>query len=124
MVAVDAQLTLGGDNGAAIRFATGPGAVALHRRRRVTTEWYPYLFSVGAAGFFDMGGVSGSSLVPATPPPVEPPRKVLRDIGFGLRVGNMRSALGNVVHIDVAHPLDGDPSISRIQVIVGAKRSF
>jgi len=49
---------------------------------------------------------------------------VLRDIGFGLRLGNMRSALGNVVHIDVAHPLDGDPSISRIQVIIEAKRTF
>jgi hypothetical protein len=73
--------------------------------------------------FFDMGGVSGSSLVPA-PPPAEPPSKVLRDIGFGLRLGNMRSALGNVVHIDVAHPLDGDPSISRIQVIIEAKRTF
>jgi hypothetical protein len=71
-----------------------------------------------------MGGVSGSSLVPATPAPAEPPRKVLRDVGFGLRVGNMRSALGTMVHIDVAHPLRAHPSISHIQVIIEAKRSF
>jgi len=125
---VDKQLTLGGDNGLRgypIRYRTGQGRWLLTVEERAFTDWYPFrLFAVGAAVFFDMGGVTGSSLVPATPPPAEPPRKVLRDIGFGLRVGNMRSALGNVVHIDVAHPIDGDPSISRIQVIIEAKRSF
>jgi len=124
---VDKQLTLGGDNGLRgypIRYRTGQGRWLFTVEERVFTDWYPFrLFSVGAAAFFDMGGVSGSSLVPA-PPPAEPSRKVLRDIGFGLRLGNMRSALGNVVHIDVAHPLDGDPSISRIQVIIEAKRTF
>ena len=124
---VDQQLTLGGDNGLRgypIRYRTGQGRWLFTVEQRVYTDWYPFrLFSVGAAAFFDMGGVTGSSLVQA-PPPAEPPRKVLRDVGFGLRLGNMRSALGNVVHIDVAHPLDGDPSISRIQVIIEARRSF
>lgn len=124
---VDKQLTLGGDNGLRgypIRYRTGQGRWLFTVEERVFTDWYPFrLFTVGAAAFFDIGGVTGSSLVQAPPPP-EPPRKVLRDIGFGLRLGNMRSALGNVVHIDVAHPLDGDPSISRIQVIIEAKRSF
>ena len=125
---VDKQLTLGGDNGLRgypIRYRTGQGRWLFTAEERVFTDWYPFrLFTLGAAVFFDMGGVSGSSLVPATPLPGEPPRKVLRDIGFGLRVGNMRSALGNVIHIDVAHPLDGNASISRIQVIVEARRSF
>ena len=40
------------------------------------------------------------------------PRKACcKDVGFGLRFGNSRSALGNVLHIDVAYPLDGDPSV-------------
>ena len=58
------------------------------------------------------------------PAPAQPPARVLRDVGVGLRLGNMRSALGNVVHIDIAHPLDGDPSISRVQVIIQASQSF
>ena len=124
---VDKQLTLGGDNGLRgypLRYRTGQSRWLFTLEERVFTDWYPFrLFSVGAAAFFDMGGVAGSSLVTAPPPP-EPPRKVLRDIGVGLRLGNMRSALGNVVHIDVAHPLDGDPSISRIQVIIQGKRTF
>jgi hypothetical protein len=49
---------------------------------------------------------------------------VLKDIGFGLRLGNSRSALGNVLHVDVAFPLDGDKSISHLQFLVETQRSF
>jgi hypothetical protein len=124
---VDKQLTLGGDNGLRgypLRYRTGQDRWLLTVEERAFTDWYPFrLFSVGAAAFFDMGAVSGSSLVQA-PPPAQPGPRVLRDIGFGLRLGNMRSALGNVVHIDVAHPLDGDRSISRVQLIIAAQRTF
>ena len=124
---VDKQLTLGGDNGLRgypLRYRTGQGRWLFTVEQRAFTDWYPFrLFSVGAAAFFDMGAVSGSSLVQAPPPP-QPPNKVLRDIGFGLRIGNMRSALGNIVHIDIAHPLDGDPSISRVQLLIVTQRTF
>jgi hypothetical protein len=36
----------------------------------------------------------------------------------------MRSALGNVIHVDVAFPLDADPSISKVQFVIQAERSF
>jgi len=125
---VDRQLTLGGDNGLRgypLRYRTGQGRWLLTVEERVFTDWYPFrLFAVGGAVFYDMGAVWGANLVPSTPPPDTPPRKVLRDIGIGLRLGNTRSALGNVVHVDVAHPLDGDPSIRRVQLIVEARRSF
>jgi hypothetical protein len=49
---------------------------------------------------------------------------VLRDVGFGLRLGSSRSALGSMVHIDFAMPLDGDPSISRMQLVISTKGSF
>ena len=124
---VDKQLTLGGDNGLRgypLRYRTGQGRWLFTAEQRLFTEWFPFrLFAVGAAVFYDMGGVWGGSLVPA-PPPAHPTPQTLRDVGFGLRLGNMRSALGNVVHIDVAHPLDGDPSISKVQVIIQAQRSF
>ena len=125
---VDKQLTLGGDNGLRgypLRYRTGQGRWLLTLEERLFTDWYPFrLFAIGAAAFYDMGSVWGGSLVQATPPPGTSPAHVLRDIGVGLRVGNLRSALGTVVHIDIAHPLDGDSSISKLQFIVEAKQSF
>ncbi len=125
---VDKQLTLGGDSGLRgypLRYRTGQERWLFTAEERLFTDWYPFrLFAVGAAAFFDVGGVRGGSLVQATPPPGQPTANVLKDVGFGLRLGNMRSALGNVVHIDVAFPLDGDASISKVQFIVQAQRSF
>jgi hypothetical protein len=53
-----------------------------------------------------------------------PRRGLLRDFGFGLRLGNSRSALGNVLHIDVAFPLDGDSSINNMQFLIETRKSF
>jgi hypothetical protein len=39
-------------------------------------------------------------------------------------LGNGRSGLGNVVHVDVAVPLDGGSSIRNVQFLVESKRSF
>jgi len=41
-----------------------------------------------------------------------------------LRFGSSRSAFGNVIHVDLAFPLDGDKSIDRVQLIVETKSSF
>ena len=71
-----------------------------------------------------MGATLGESQVPIVPPPATTQAKVLKDVGFGLRLGNSRSALGNVIHIDLAFPLNGDPSISKVQLNIEAKRSF
>lgn len=125
---VDKQLTIGGDTGLRgypLRYRTGQGRWLLTVEQRAFTDWYPYrLFAVGAAVFYDMGGTWGSNLVPTMPMPDAPARKVLKDIGFGLRLGNSRTALGSVIHIDVAWPLDADASIRRVQFLVVAKRSF
>jgi hypothetical protein len=48
----------------------------------------------------------------------------LRDVGIGLRLGNTRSALGNVLHVDLAFPLDGDPSIKSMQFLLKTHKSF
>jgi hypothetical protein len=47
----------------------------------------------------------------------------LRDVGVGLRLGNNRSSLGNVIYFDVAAPLDGE-NIKRLQFLVGASATF
>ena len=49
---------------------------------------------------------------------------MLKDVGLGLRLGTSRTALGEVVHIDLAFPLDGDASISKVQINIEGKRSF
>jgi hypothetical protein len=42
----------------------------------------------------------------------------LADLGFGLRLGNMRSALANVLHLDVAVPLQVNSSMRDVQFLV------
>ena len=109
----DQQILLGGDNGLRgypLRYQAGEGRWLFTAEQRFFTNWYPFrLFNVGGAVFYDMGGAWGAN-----------PRRhavagLLKDVGFGLRLGNSRSALGNVLHVDVAFPLDGDKSISRLQ---------
>ena len=49
---------------------------------------------------------------------------LLKDAGFGLRLGNARSGFGNVIHVDLAFPFNGDPSIKRAQFLVQTQQSF
>lgn len=118
----DEQILLGGDNGLRgypLRYQAGTGRYLFTVEQRVFTNWFPFqLFNVGGAVFFDMGRVTGRD------PLGSEPQGLLRDVGIGLRLGNSRSALGNVLHIDLAFPLDGDSSIDSVQVVVETKRSF
>jgi hypothetical protein len=118
----DAPLELGGDNGLRgypLRYTAGEGRWLFTAEERWFTDWYPLrLVHVGAAAFFDVGGTWGTN------PAGSPPLGLLRDVGIGLRLGMSRSALANVLHIDLAMPLDGGSDISNLQVLVGTKASF
>lgn len=118
----DTQVLLGGDNGLRgypLRYQAGTGRWLFTAEQRMYSNWFPFqLFNVGGAVFFDMGRVAGRD------PLGSEPQGVLKDVGIGLRLGNSRSALGNVLHIDLAFPLDGDSSIDSMQVVVETKRSF
>jgi hypothetical protein len=124
---IDTQLTLGADTGLRgypFRYRTGQGRWLVSVEQRFYTDWYPFrLFNVGAAVFYDMGGIRGTNRVSSAPPP-NGQRSVLRDVGVGLRLGNSRSAVGSVVHVDIAYPIDSDASIRKFQFNVEAKRSF
>ena len=48
----------------------------------------------------------------------------LKDVGLGMRFGNTRSGLGNVLHIDLAFPLSGDHNISKVQFLVQTKANY
>ncbi|MEO8313169.1 MAG: hypothetical protein ABI645_00100 [Pseudomonadota bacterium] len=119
---VDQQVLLGGDSGLRgypLRYQAGTGKWLFTAEQRVFTDWYPFqMFNVGGAVFYDMGGTWGRDPLGA------PSQGVLKDVGFGLRLGNSRSALGNVLHIDIAFPLDGDSSIKKVQLQIETKRRF
>jgi outer membrane protein assembly factor BamA len=118
----DHSLDLGGDNGLRgypLRYQAGSSRALLSVEERLFTGWYPFrLVHVGAAAFADVGRTWG------TDPLHTPNRGLLKSVGLGLRLGNARSALGNVLHIDVAFPLDRDPEIDGIQFLIETKASF
>lgn len=119
---LDEQLLLGGDNGLRgypLRYQGGTARALLTVEQRYFTDWYPFrLFRVGAAAFIDIGRTWGDT------PVNTPSLGLLKDIGIGLRIGNSRSGLGNIIHVDLAIPLDGDSSIDKVQILVETKERF
>jgi hypothetical protein len=119
---LDTQVLLGGDNGLRgypLRYQGGEARALLTVEQRYFTNWYPFrLFRVGGAAFFDMGRTWGES------PVSTPSRGLLKDVGIGLRFGNSRSGLGNIIHVDLAFPLDGDSSIEDVQILLETKERF
>lgn len=116
------RIAVGGGNGLRgypLDYQAGDRRFLVTLEQRYYSGLYPFrLFRLGGAVFFDAGRAWGGkrSGLPAA--------GVLRDAGFGLRVGNARSGLGNVIHVDVAFPFDGDPSIARAQLLVVTKQTF
>jgi outer membrane protein assembly factor BamA len=118
---LDHYFLLGGDNGLRgypLRYQEGSGRALVRVEERLFTDWTLWrLFDVGGAVFYDAGRTYGSN-------PVDTPQLGwLRDVGVGVRLGNNRSSLGNVVYIDLAAPLDGE-DIKRLQLLVGASATF
>ena len=118
----DQQVLLGGDNGLRgypLRYLGGERRARFSVEQRYFTDWYPFrLFRVGAAAFFDAGRTWGDD---GLGPPMTGWHK---DVGFGLRLGSSRSGLGNMLHIDLAFPLDGDSSLDNVQFLIETHRAF
>ena len=113
------QLVLGGDTGLRgypRNYQAGNRRVLFNLEERAYTDWYPLrLFRVGGAVFFDLGH--------AWRGPTENTANAgwLSDVGFGLRIVSARASFGKVTHIDLAFPLNRDPSIKRVQFLVTTK---
>lgn len=118
---LDHYYLLGGDNGLRgypLRYQEGSGRAQFKIEERGYTDWSIWrLFNVGGAVFFDAGRTFGSN------PLGTPQLGWLRDVGVGLRLGNNRSSLGNVIHIDLATPLNGE-HLSKLQFLVGTEATF
>jgi hypothetical protein len=119
---LDNQVLLGGDTGLRgypLRYQDGTSKALFTVEQRYFTDWFPFrLFRVGGAIFFDMGRTWGQ------PPLAQPSLGLLKDAGFGLRFGNARTALGNVIHVDLAFPLNNISGINKVQFLVSTQQSF
>ena len=113
------QLVLGGDTGLRgypRNYQSGDRFALFSIEQRVYSDWYPFrLFRVGGAAFYDLGRAWGG------PSQSTANAGWLNDVGFGLRILSARSAFGNVLHIDLAFPLNRDPAIKSTQFLVTTK---
>ena len=115
-------LYLGGDNGLRgypLRYQAGNQRAVFTVEERYFSDAYLWrLFRFGGAVFVDVGRAWGGDNVNARSP------GWLADAGVGLRIVSVRSALSNVLHVDVAAPLNGAPDIKKVQLLVAARTSF
>ena len=118
-------LLLGGDNGLRgypLRYQSGTRRALFTLEERFYTDLYVWrLFRIGGAAFFDAGRAWGGQDT-AGANTVNP--GWLANAGFGLRIVSARAAFSNVLHIDLALPLNGTPDAKKLQLLVKTKTSF
>lgn len=119
---LEAPVELGGDTGLRgypLRYQSGDSKALFSAEQRYFWDWYPFrLFRVGGAVFADVGRTWGEH-------PLGGQRLGwLRDVGFGLRFAPTRTGSHKILHLDIAFPLDGDPSIDKVQILLESRTSF
>ena len=114
-------LLLGGEEGLRgypLRYQSGTRRGLFTLEERYFTDIFAWrLFRIGGAAFVDVGRAWGGD----APNTVNP--GWLADAGLGLRIANARSAFSNVLHVDLAFPLNATPDIRRVQLIVKTRLS-
>ncbi len=115
-------LQLGGDNGLRgypLRYQSGERRAQFTLEERFYTDLYLWqLFRIGGAAFFDAGRAWGGDNVNTLNP------GWLRNVGMGLRIVSARSAFSNVIHVDLAFPLEAVGEMKKVQFLVKTKTSF
>ena len=115
-------LLLGGDNGLRgypLRYQSGHRRALFTVEERVFTDLYVWrLFRIGGAAFFDAGRAWGGSNINTLNP------GWLSNAGFGLRILSARAAFSNVLHLDVAFPLNTTADLKKVQFLLKTKTSF
>ena len=118
----DEALLLGGDTGLRgypMRYQSGERRALFTLEERFYTDLYVFrLFRVGGAAFFDAGRAWGGGSANVVN------SRWLSNAGFGLRIVSARSAFGNVLHLDVAFPLNASADVKKVQFLVKSKVSF
>jgi hypothetical protein len=122
------QLLLGGESGVRgypLRYQAGDRRLVFTVEQRFYTDWHLFrLLHVGAAVFADVGRAWYDGRDPKLPDDAAYRLGWLSDVGFGLRLASSRSGQGSMVHLDVAFPLERDPSIESVQWLVTTRETF
>ena len=116
------QLQLGGDTGLRgypQRYQEGERRALLTLEERIYTDLYLFrLVRVGGAVFYDVGrawgGVNQNVVNGGW----------LSDAGIGLRLALDRAAFANVLHADIAVPLNRAPGIKSVQYLLKTQLTF
>jgi hemolysin activation/secretion protein len=115
-------LMLGGDSGLRgypLRYQSGTRRTLFTVEERFYTDLYVWrLFRIGGAAFFDAGRAWGGDNLNTVNP------GWLSNAGFGLRIVSARSAFSNVLHVDIAFPLNATPDVKKVQFLVKTRTSF
>jgi hypothetical protein len=116
------DLLLGGDSGLRgypLRYQGGTRRALVTLEERFYTDLYVWrLFRIGGAAFFDAGRAWGGDNTNTANP------GWLSNAGVGLRIVSARAAFSNVLHVDVAFPLNATADIKKVQFLVKSKTSF
>jgi hypothetical protein len=116
------QLLLGGINGLRgypDRYQAGDKRVLATFEQRLYTTWYPFrLFRIGAAAFVDVGRAWGGTNQNTIN------GGWLSNAGVGLRIAIDRAAFANMLHLDLATPLQRQGNIKSTQFLVRTEFSF
>jgi Surface antigen variable number repeat len=116
------QLYLGSDEGMRgypLRYRSGTQRSVLNLEQRFYTDKQILrLLSVGGAAFVDVGTIRGGVMTATLN------NRTFTDLGFGLRLGNIRSSRADIFHLDVAYPLNAEGNERKVQFSVRTKSSF
>ncbi len=119
---LDGLTEIGGNaglRGYPFRYQVGESRFLGTIEQRYYTDWHLWRIArIGAAVFADVGRVWGPNPLGADN------RGWLADVGIGLRLALTRIAAGRVIHIDLAFPLETDPTIDDVQILIESRRSF
>lgn len=128
-LAVDKQLTLGGDSGLRgypTRYQPGDRSALLTLEQRYYSNAYPFgLLRVGYAAFFDLGRAWFHDDAPAWLPPRDGDHfGTLSNVGLGLRLESIRTRRDRVLHLDIAKPLQDGPEVETWEITLSGKTRF
>jgi outer membrane protein assembly factor BamA len=115
-------LLLGGDNGLRgypLRYQAGNKRALFTLEERLYSNLFVWnLFRVGSAVFVDVGRAWDGPHVNAANP------GWLADAGIGLRISSVRVSTKDVLHIDLAFPINAPADIEKVQLLIKGKTSF
>ncbi len=108
-----------GFRGYPLRFLSGDSAQKITLEQRYFCDkdlWR--IFSFGAAVFFDIGNIKGGTSFEREQ------SGIYKTVGIGLRIASNRSSRGDIIHIDLAKPLDGSEGVNNLQLTITSRATF